>query len=151
MYRIRSVNIVRSHRLFYRTTYSTKSTNNETGKNSFFGRLWGNIREEMSKNKELKESLKNLRAEAEKLEQSDALKAAREKFFDIEKEASKNSDVLKERFGSIRTKVHEVISEAGKTDIAKKAGKLSDDFSKTVSETSQQLGQSSAFKTISQV
>lgn len=43
----------------------------------------------MAKNKEMKESLKKFRDEAEKLEQSDALKAARQKFEAVEKEASK--------------------------------------------------------------
>lgn len=37
----------------------------------------------------MKESLKKFRDEAEKLEQSDALKAARQKFEAVEKEASK--------------------------------------------------------------
>lgn len=43
----------------------------------------------MAKNKEMKESLKKFRAEAEKLEQSEALKAARQKFEAVEKEATK--------------------------------------------------------------
>lgn len=43
----------------------------------------------MAKNKEMKESLKKFRSEAEKLEQSEALKAARQKFESVEKEASK--------------------------------------------------------------
>lgn len=54
----------------------------EVRKTSFFSRLYDNLREEMAKNKEMKESLKKFRDEAEKLEQSDALKAARQKFLD---------------------------------------------------------------------
>lgn len=45
----------------------------------------------MAKNKEMKESLKKFRDEADKLEQSDALKAARQKFESVEREASKGS------------------------------------------------------------
>lgn len=56
---------------------------------SFFGRIYDNLREELSKNKEMKESLKKFREEAQKLEESDALKAARQKFESVEKEASK--------------------------------------------------------------
>lgn len=56
---------------------------------SFFGRIYDNLKEELSKNKEMKENLKKFREEAQKLEESDALKAARQKFETVEKEASK--------------------------------------------------------------
>lgn len=76
----------------------------------------------MEKNKEMKENLKKFREEAEKLEQSDALKAARQKFQAVESEASKSSEVFKEKFEGIKGKVSEALEEAGKSDIAKKAG-----------------------------
>lgn len=108
----------------------------------------------MAKNKEMKESLKKFRDEAEKLEQSEALKAARQKFQSVEMEASKGSEVLKEKLTSIKGRVQDVIEEASKTDIAKKAGKITEDLSKSVSssisETSQQIGKSGAFQSISQ-
>jgi import inner membrane translocase subunit TIM44 len=47
----------------------------------FFGKLFENIKEEYNKSKEMKESLKKFREDAEKLEQSDALKQARYFFF----------------------------------------------------------------------
>ena len=59
----------------------------------------------MQKNKEMKESLKKFREEAEKLEQSDALKSARQKFHAVESEASKSSEVLKEKIEGFRGKV----------------------------------------------
>lgn len=43
----------------------------------FFGKLVDNIRQEISKNKEMKENLKKFREEAEKLEHSEALRKAR--------------------------------------------------------------------------
>lgn len=50
--------------------------------------------------------------------------------------------------------MHDVIEEAAKTDIAKKAGKLTEDIGKTVThnitERAQELGKSSAFQSISQ-
>lgn len=104
----------------------------------------------MAKNKEMKESLKKFRDEAEKLEQSDALKAARQKFHSVEAEATKSSEVLKEKISTIKEKVQDVLEEASKTDIAKKAGKLTEDISKTVSSSTQQLGKSGAFQSISQ-
>lgn len=106
----------------------------------------------MAKNKEMKESLKKFKEEAEKLEQSDALKAARQKFESVEKEASKSSDVLKEKLTSIKGKVQEAIDEAGKSDIVKKAGKLGEGISKTthtIGEKAQGIGKTGAFQSIS--
>jgi import inner membrane translocase subunit TIM44 len=44
---------------------------------SFISQLVDNIKQEMAKNKEMKDNIKKFREEAEKLEQSDALKKAR--------------------------------------------------------------------------
>lgn len=49
-------------------------------KGGFFGQVFENIKQEIEKNKEMKESLKKFREEAQKLEESDALKKARKKF-----------------------------------------------------------------------
>lgn len=98
----------------------------------------------------MKDNVKKFREEAEKLEQSDALKSARQKFYSVESEASKGSEVLKEKLGS-------VMDEVGKTDIAKKAQKIGEDISKsakdaadTISEKTAELGKSQAFQSISQ-
>lgn len=108
----------------------------------------------MAKNKEMKESLKKFRDEAEKLEQSDALKAARQKFETVEKEASKGGEVFKERLSTFKDKVSGVIEEAGKADVVKKASKITEDISKTVShniqEKAQVIGKTTAFQTISE-
>lgn len=97
----------------------------------------------------MKENVKKFREEAEKLEQSDALKSARQKFYSVESEATKSSDVLKEKLGS-------VMDEVSKTDIAKKASKITEDLSKsakeaagTISEKTAELGKSQAFQSIS--
>jgi import inner membrane translocase subunit TIM44 len=50
---------------------------------TFFGGFIEQIREEFSKNKEMKESIDKFREEAKKLEQSDALKEARKKYVNI--------------------------------------------------------------------
>ncbi|KAB0799498.1 hypothetical protein PPYR_07378 [Photinus pyralis] len=121
---------------------------------SFLSRLYENFQEEMAKNKEMKESLKKFRHEADKLEHSDALKAARQKFEAVEKEASKSTEVIKEKISSIKDKVQDVIEEAGKSDLAKKAGKFTEDLSKNVtssiSEKAQEIGKTAAFQSISQ-
>ncbi|XP_073991355.1 mitochondrial import inner membrane translocase subunit TIM44 [Rhodnius prolixus] len=124
---------------------------------NFFSQFIENIKHEMAKNKEMKESLKKFREEAQKLEQSEALKKARTKFQTVESEASKSSEVLKEKLDTLKEKVSDVLEEAGKSEIAKKAGKISAEFGKTardaaetITERGQQLGKTSAFQTISQ-
>ena len=46
----------------------------------------------------------------------------RQKFQSVESEASKGSEVLKDKFGTIKEKVQEALEEASKSEIAKKAG-----------------------------
>lgn len=130
--------------------YSTK-------RSSFFSQFIENVKQDMAKNKEMKESLKKFRAEAEKLEQSEALKSARQKFHNVESEASKSTEVFREKLGTIKSKVHEAMEEAGKTEFAKKASQITEELGKsakgvgeTLSETTQKLGTTGAFKTISQ-
>lgn len=113
-----------------------------------------NIKQEMDKNKEMKENLKKFREEAQKLEESEALKAARQKFNTVESEAS---TTVKDNLEKIRGKVTEVLDEAAKTDIARKAGKIGEEIGKTakgmgetIAEKGQELGKSGAFKGISE-
>ncbi|XP_031849247.1 mitochondrial import inner membrane translocase subunit TIM44 isoform X2 [Nomia melanderi] len=112
----------------------------------FFARFVENIKQEMQKNKEMKESLKKFREEAKKLEQSDALKSARQKFQAVESEANKGSEVLKETIDSFKRKTQEVIEEASKSELGKKAKGAAE----TITEKGQALGKTSAFQTISQ-
>jgi import inner membrane translocase subunit TIM44 len=46
----------------------------------FLGGFVDNLKEEFNKNKEMKDTIKKFREEAKKLEESDALKQAREKY-----------------------------------------------------------------------
>lgn len=124
---------------------------------SFISRLVTNIKNEMEKNKEMSENLKKFREEAHKLEQSDALQSARKKFNVVESEASKSSEVLKGQLESLKGRVQDVLDEAGKTDLAKKAGQLSEELSKSardvtdkISDSGKIIGQSGAFQSISE-
>ncbi|XP_072762849.1 mitochondrial import inner membrane translocase subunit TIM44 isoform X2 [Anoplolepis gracilipes] len=123
---------------------------------SFLSQFIENIKQEMQKNKEMKESLKKFREEAQKLEQSEALRTARQKFQAVESEASKGSEVIKEKLDTFKEKVQEVIEEASKTELGKRAGQLGEEITKsakdaaeTISEKSQALGKTGAFQTIS--
>lgn len=124
---------------------------------SFLSRIVSNLKNEFEKNKEMKENLKKFREEAEKLEQSDALKSARKKFNVVESEASKSSELLKERLDTIKGRVSDVLEEAAKTDLGKKAGQFGEELSRSargvsdsISEKGKQIGQSGTFQSISQ-
>lgn len=60
----------------------------------------------MQKNKKMKESVKKFREETQKFEQSDALRTARQKFHAVESEASKGSEVIKEKLDTFKEKVY---------------------------------------------
>ncbi|KAK9870151.1 hypothetical protein WA026_006241 [Henosepilachna vigintioctopunctata] len=132
---------------------SVRRYSREQKRQGFMGRLLENFQDEMAKNKEMKESLKKFREEAEKLEQSEALKAARQKFDTVEKEATKGSEIFKDSMDTLKTKVKGVLDEATKTELAKKAGKISQEIGRTtstISEKAQEIGKTEAFKSISE-
>ncbi|CAD5123912.1 DgyrCDS12220 [Dimorphilus gyrociliatus] len=111
----------------------------------------------MSKNKEMKENLKKFRKEAEKLEQSEALQKAREKYQTIEQETAKSSEVLKEKFDELKDKAKKTLEEAEKIEGIKKSMKIGkgvvDSASKmgeNVIKSGEQIGQTAIFKTVSQ-
>ena len=142
---------------FNRLQFSTGSRWYSQRRPGFISSLIDNIKQDLEKNKEMKESLKKFREEAEKLEQSDALKTARQKFIKVESEANKSGEVLKERMDTIKDKFQDVLGEAQKTDLGKKASQLGEElgksargFTETISEKGQKIGQSTTFKTISQ-
>lgn len=130
---------------------------NYSARPSFISRIVTNLKNEFEKNKEMKENIKKFRAEAEKLEQSDALKSARKKFNMVESEASKGGEVFKEQLESIKGRVTSALDEASKTDLGKKAGQFGEELSKsakgvgeTISETSRKIGQTNTFQSISE-
>ncbi|CAM1331449.1 TIMM44 (predicted) [Pycnogonum litorale] len=123
----------------------------------FISGVLENIKEEISKNKEMKDNIKKFREEAEKLEQSDALKKARRKYERMESETSKNSEVLKQRLDEIKSKLSETIEQAQKTEIAKRSKEISEEIGRSAREAAEvvgksgkRLGDSAAFKSISE-
>lgn len=130
---------------------------NYSARPSFISRIVTNLKNEFEKNKEMKENIKKFREEAEKLEQSDALKSARKKFNMVESEASKGGEVFKEHLETIKGRVSSAIDDAAKSDLGKKAGQLGEELSRsakgvgdTISEKSKQLGQTNTFQSISE-
>ncbi|XP_012683781.2 mitochondrial import inner membrane translocase subunit TIM44 [Clupea harengus] len=128
-----------------------------SGRKGFLGEFLDNLKQELSKNKDMKESIKKFREEAQKLEESEALKQARRKYKTIESETAKTSEVLKKRFGSLSETVKEGLEEVSRTDLGKKikegveeAAKSARTSAETVTKRGEKLGKSGAFRAISQ-
>jgi len=116
----------------------------------FFQNVVENLKSEYSKNKEMQDSLKKFREEAQKLEESEALKEARRKFESIEGETTKGSSVIKDKISGIADKVKGSIDEAANTDAIKKAGqtigKTAEDVGRVVGGAAESIGKSGAFQ-----
>ncbi|CAG0887515.1 unnamed protein product, partial [Cyprideis torosa] len=122
---------------------------------SFFGQFVENVRSGLEKDKQMKESLKKFRQEAEKLEHSEALKAARKKFENIEAESQKGSEVLRKKILGIKEKVGTTLSEVQKTPAYKKVeafggelGRKAASATETLSDKGKEVASTATFKTI---
>ncbi|KAH1174607.1 mitochondrial import inner membrane translocase subunit TIM44 isoform X1 [Mauremys mutica] len=127
------------------------------GRKGFISGFVDNIKQELSKNKEMKESIKKFRDEAKKLEESDALQEARRKYKTIESETVKTSEVIKKKLGEITGSVKESLDEVSKSDIGRKikegveeATKTAKQSAESVTKGGEKLGKTAAFKAISQ-
>ncbi|KAJ8277337.1 hypothetical protein GJAV_G00074110 [Gymnothorax javanicus] len=123
----------------------------------FLGEFLDGIKQELSKNKEMKENIRKFREEAKKLEESEALKQARRKYKTIESETVKTSEVLKKKLGTISETVKEGLEEVSRTDLGKKikegveeAAKTAKHSAESVSRSGERLGKTGAFRAISQ-
>ncbi|XP_033108796.1 mitochondrial import inner membrane translocase subunit TIM44-like [Anneissia japonica] len=140
-----------------RHPHQIRTYSNESGKRSFIGQFIDNLKSEMSKNKEMKENIKKFREEAEKLEQSDALKAAREKYDELETETSKSGEMLRKTYSEIKDKVGQSVEEMQKQEWVKKGIDTADGISKTakgaaqrVTKSGEDLVKSKTFQSISE-
>ncbi|GFT18079.1 mitochondrial import inner membrane translocase subunit TIM44 [Nephila pilipes] len=98
---------------------------------SFFSRIVENIKDDMNRNKEMKENLKKFREEAEKFEKSEALQKARQKYKLIEKETYRSSEQIKEQLESLKGKIKEGLEEAQKSEIGKRSKELTEELAKS--------------------
>uniref|UniRef100_A0A4W3I232 Mitochondrial import inner membrane translocase subunit TIM44 n=1 Tax=Callorhinchus milii TaxID=7868 RepID=A0A4W3I232_CALMI len=133
VYRIRSWSALQQYQL---RSYSSDR------KKGFLSGLLENIKQELTKNKEMKDSIKRFREEAKRLEESDALQQARQKYKNIESETLRTSGSLDEVSKSdLGKKIKEGVEEAAKS--AKQSAE-------SVSKSSEKIGKTMAFKAISQ-
>uniref|UniRef100_A0A8C7Z3G4 Mitochondrial import inner membrane translocase subunit TIM44 n=1 Tax=Oryzias sinensis TaxID=183150 RepID=A0A8C7Z3G4_9TELE len=140
-----------------RGTPATAQVRYASGRKGFFGEFVSNLRQEFSKNQEMKDNIKKFREEAKRLEESDALQQARRKYKSIEAETVKTSEVFKKTFGSVAETVKESFEEVGRTDIGKKikagmeeAARTAAHSAETVSKGGEKFGRNSAIRAISQ-
>uniref|UniRef100_A0A3Q3XBZ4 Mitochondrial import inner membrane translocase subunit TIM44 n=1 Tax=Mola mola TaxID=94237 RepID=A0A3Q3XBZ4_MOLML len=127
------------------------------GRKGLLGEFLDNLKQELNKNKEMKENIRKFREEAKKLEESDALKQARKKYKTIESETVKTSEVLKKKLENISETVKEGLGEVSRTEIGKKikegmeeAAKTAKTSAESVSKGGEMLGKTGAFRAISQ-
>lgn len=97
---------------------------NLSGRKGFLENLVDTIKQEFKKDPELQKNIKKFREEAKELEDSDALKKAREKFQKIEKETSQSTEAIQEAFGKIKSKVSETAEDLSKSEMGKSAQKI---------------------------
>lgn len=125
---------------------------------SFFGNILKNIKDEYSKNTDMQENLKKFREEAQKLEESEALKAARKKFENIEGQAikDKGQSVFKEHISGLADKVKGTLDEVSKAEAVQKASKMGEEIrgkagsaAKNIGSKAEELGKSNVFKAAS--
>uniref|UniRef100_H3D0H9 Mitochondrial import inner membrane translocase subunit TIM44 n=1 Tax=Tetraodon nigroviridis TaxID=99883 RepID=H3D0H9_TETNG len=128
-----------------------------SGRKGFLGEFVDNLRQEFSKNQEMKDNIKKFREEAKRLEESDALQQARKKYKSIEAETAKTSEVFKKTFGSLSDTVREGLEEVSRTDIGRKikegvegAAKTAMHSAESLSKEGEKFGKTSAFRALSQ-
>uniref|UniRef100_A0A8C5M0Y2 Mitochondrial import inner membrane translocase subunit TIM44 n=1 Tax=Leptobrachium leishanense TaxID=445787 RepID=A0A8C5M0Y2_9ANUR len=143
-------------RLHHPAVVSQKNYSSE-GRKGFLSGLLDGIKQELSKNKEMKENIRKFREEAKKLEESDALQQARKKFKTIESETMKTSEVLKKKLEELSGTVKESLDEVSKSDLGRKiregveeAAKTAKHSAESVTKGGEKLGKTTAFKVISQ-
>ncbi|XP_063608061.1 mitochondrial import inner membrane translocase subunit TIM44-like [Penaeus indicus] len=124
---------------------------------TFFGKIIENLREEMSRNQKMKESLKEFRKDMEKLEKSEALQKAREKYQSVEEETAEGSKKAKQQLEFLKKRVSETVEEAQKAEILQKASKMTEEATRqaqkvgqTISQKGEELSKTQTFKTISE-
>ncbi|XP_059176084.1 mitochondrial import inner membrane translocase subunit TIM44-like [Physella acuta] len=117
---------------------------------NFFQTVIDNVKQEMKKSKEMKESIEKFKAETQKLEESEALKQARKKFETIEEETLKSSTAIRKTLGELKEKVSETVEEAQKKEFVKKGIETASKAAESIQKSGQAIGQSEAFKQISQ-
>lgn len=113
----------------------------------FFANLIENVRTEFSQNKEIKDSLEKFRKETQKLEETEALKQAREKYKQVEAESLKD---VNEVLQSAKDTLKSGVERARDAEIIKKTFDKARDAAEGISKQGERFKETSAFKAMSE-
>ncbi|UJR13491.1 hypothetical protein I4U23_000505 [Adineta vaga] len=147
---LRQNRIIQSNTFIYHDPLFIQKRSNASQPKGFFGSLVDNIKDELNKNKDIKDNIKKFRDQAKKLEDSDALKEARDKYKVLERETMKSSTVLREKLGEIGEKVKESDVMKKASDIGYELGKQAQKAAGKISETTEHLADTAAYKKVSE-
>lgn len=114
----------------------------------FFARVVENVKTEFSQNKEIKESLAKFRQETQKLEDTDALRKAREKFKVVEEESEKN---VNEAIKSAKDTFKSGVEKAREAEFIKKTVDKARGAADEISKQGERFKNTSTYKKISEV
>ena len=135
-----------------RAAYSTDPSKRP----SFMGNLFENLKSEFNKSKEMQDSLKKFREEAQKLEESDALQEARRKFQNIEGESKQTGSAIKDQLSGLSGKLKESVEDISKHETIKKASEFTENISaktkgatETIGKAAESLSKTSAYQSAS--
>ncbi|XP_021944817.1 mitochondrial import inner membrane translocase subunit TIM44 [Folsomia candida] len=134
-----SAALVNANRVRY---YSASSSGGKQP--GFVSKFIDNIRQEFTKNKDMKDNISKFREEAKKLEESEALKQARRKFEIVESEASKGGDVFKEQLDVVKGKLQQQLKDASQSELAKKASQMGDSLGKQAQNVASSMADAGA-------
>ncbi|KRZ72005.1 Mitochondrial import inner membrane translocase subunit TIM44, partial [Trichinella papuae] len=134
-----STTMILDSRSYLSYSFRRYSNQNDRG---FIAGLINSIKGELARNKELKENLAKLKAESERLEQSEALRKARQKFELIEKETMKSSEYLRVKIAELQEQMKLKLNEAKKMEFAQKGIEVGASAVKSAKEAANVLGKS---------
>uniref|UniRef100_A0AC34PZ97 Tim44-like domain-containing protein n=1 Tax=Panagrolaimus sp. JU765 TaxID=591449 RepID=A0AC34PZ97_9BILA len=140
---------VQSPSIRYYSAESPKSKN-------FLSNFVETLKEEMQKNKELQEHRKILDQRLRELNESDALKEARQKFDKVEKETAQSTEVIMHRVQEFRDHIDKMVTEIQKTEAGKKlsiagqeALKQAKVAAELIEKTAQEIGNTQVYQQVS--
>jgi len=129
----------------YETTnirHFSKGPSPDNQPKGFFARVLENIKSEWSQNREIKESLEKFRRETQKLEETEAIIQAREKYKKVEAESMKDvNEVLQSAKDSLKSGVE----RAKDAEIIKKTIKIGDTISTKAKGAAEELSKQGEF------
>uniref|UniRef100_A0A0N5BUY0 Mitochondrial import inner membrane translocase subunit TIM44 n=1 Tax=Strongyloides papillosus TaxID=174720 RepID=A0A0N5BUY0_STREA len=145
-------------RLPYYETQIRYNSGRPRSQGGFISNLINNIKEEFSKNEDLKKNSEALEKRLKELQETEAVKNARKKFDTIEKETSKGGGIVKHKAVELKDHVVKAYHEFEKTEAGKKITEASAEAIKkakiageAVGKVAEKVGETEVYKHVSDV